>query len=63
MREDDDGLGTRLAVRHEIGCDLTAVSVDELDERVALLEAEIARLRAEKERKNASREAAAAFFR
>lgn len=62
MREDDEG---RVAIpaRHEIGSDLASVSVDELDERIALLRAEIDRLEAEKARKLASRDAAAAFFR
>lgn len=62
MREDDDGR-VKVPARHELGSDLAAVSVDELDERIALLEAEIERLRSEKTRKLASRDAAAAFFR
>ena len=62
MREDEEAR-IKAPVRHEIGCDLSAVSIDELDERLALLEEEIERLRAEKERKRASRDAAAAFFR
>jgi uncharacterized small protein (DUF1192 family) len=48
---------------HEIGADLSAISVDELAERIALLQAEIARLEAEVRRKQASKDAAAAFFR
>ncbi|MCG7394347.1 DUF1192 domain-containing protein [Microvirga sp. ACRRW] len=47
---------------HEIGQDLSMLSVDELDERVALLEKEIARLREAKAAKENSRAAASAFF-
>lgn len=62
MREDDEGR-VKLPARHEIGSDLSSVSVDELDERIALLRTEIERIEAEKARKQASRDAAAAFFR
>jgi len=62
MREDGEG-AIKAPARHEVGCDLSSVSVDELDERIALLADEIERLRAEKERKQASRAAADAFFR
>jgi uncharacterized small protein (DUF1192 family) len=47
---------------HEIGQDLAALSVDELDARVVLLKAEIERLNAEKQRKEAVKSAAADFF-
>lgn len=47
---------------HEIGCDLSMLSADELDRRVALLEAEIERLKAERQRKDAGRQAAENFF-
>ncbi len=47
---------------HEIGQDLSTLSVAELDERIALLEAEIARLAEMRAKKNASRSAADAFF-
>ena len=47
----------------EIGQDLTLLSVKELDERVALLQEEIARLEADKVKKHASRSAADQFFR
>ncbi|HMO30217.1 DUF1192 domain-containing protein [Enterovirga sp.] len=63
MREEDAEARPGKPVAHEIGCDLSAVSVDELDERIALLAEEMERLRAEKERKRASRAAADAFFR
>ncbi|HZH10408.1 MAG TPA: DUF1192 domain-containing protein [Microvirga sp.] len=48
---------------HVIGQDLSMLSVDELDERVALLEKEIARLKEAKLAKENSRAAASAFFR
>lgn len=48
---------------HEIGCDLSMLSVDELDARATLLREEIARLEAEKERKSAGRRAADSLFR
>ena len=47
---------------HEIGQDLTLLSVKELDERIALLKEEIARLEMDKARKQASRSAADQFF-
>ena len=47
---------------HEIGQDLTLLSVKELDERVALLKEEIARLEADKVTKQAQRSAADQFF-
>lgn len=47
---------------HEIGQDLSLLSVAELDERVALLEAEIARLKADRAAKLASKSAADAVF-
>ncbi len=47
---------------HEIGCDLSALSVDELRERIALLQAEIQRLDAAVAAKTASKAAAALFF-
>ncbi len=48
---------------HEIGQDLSLLSVDELDERVILLLGEIDRLKAERDRKNGSKAAAEAIFR
>ena len=51
------------AARHELGAELSAVSVDELRERIALLRDEIARLEAEVARKLASRDAVAGAFR
>lgn len=47
---------------HEIGQDLSMLSVDELKARVELMRAEIARLEAECAAKGASRAAADNFF-
>ena len=47
---------------HEMGQDLSTLSVAELDERIALLEREIERLREARTRKEASKTAASAFF-
>ena len=47
---------------HEIGMPLDAMSVEELAERIGLLETEIARLKVAIEAKKKSRDAAAAFF-
>ncbi|WP_377290836.1 DUF1192 domain-containing protein [Rhizobium sp. SG2393] len=48
---------------HEIGSDLSLLSADELENRINLLTAEIARLQAERDRKRASRSAAESLFR
>ena len=48
---------------HVLGEDLSALSVSDLDERIALLLAEVERLRADRLRKDASRAAASAAFR
>ena len=58
--EEDDRPKKKIA--HEIGQDLTLLSVTELDQRVQLLKDEIARLEADKKNKQASRSAADAFF-
>ncbi|HEX2135020.1 MAG TPA: DUF1192 domain-containing protein [Microvirga sp.] len=47
---------------HEMGQDLSMLSIDEIDERIALLEREIARLREVRSTKEESRAAASAFF-
>jgi uncharacterized small protein (DUF1192 family) len=47
---------------HEIGQDLSMLSIDELDERVGMLEREIARLKEARARKESSLAAASAFF-
>jgi len=49
-------------ITHEMGQDLTLLSVGELAERIGLLKDEIARLEAEMARKRSSKSAADTFF-
>ena len=58
----DDEDKPKKKIAHEIGQDLTLLSVKELDDRVALLREEIARLEADKVKKQAQRSAADQFF-
>jgi uncharacterized small protein (DUF1192 family) len=58
--DDDDRPKKKIA--HEIGQDLTLLSVTELTERIALLRDEIARLEANAASKQASKSAADLFF-
>ena len=58
--EEDDR--PKKKVTHEIGQDLTLLSVAELQARMALLREEIARLEADMKGKAASRSAADQFF-
>jgi uncharacterized small protein (DUF1192 family) len=58
---DDDRPQKKVA--HEIGTDLSMLSVDELKARVELLKAEIARIEAEAARKASDRAAAEKLFR
>ena len=58
--DEDDRPKKKIA--HEIGQDLTLLSVRELSERIALLKEEIARLEADIARKQATRSAADQFF-
>ena len=58
--DEDDRPKKKIA--HEIGQDLTLLSVKELDERIALLKEEIARLEANKASKQVSRQTADQFF-
>ncbi|UCI08661.1 DUF1192 domain-containing protein [Mesorhizobium sp. B1-1-8] len=48
---------------HEIGQDLSLLSVDDLSERIALLRDEIVRLEAERQARGATKSAAEALFR
>ena len=48
---------------HEIGADLSMLSLAELDARITLLNAEIERLEAEKQKKKSGRTAADDLFR
>ena len=58
----DDEDRPRRKVTHDIGQDLSLLSVGELEERIVLLEQEIARLCAAASSKQASRSAADKFF-
>jgi uncharacterized small protein (DUF1192 family) len=58
--EEDDRPKKKIA--HEIGQDLTLLSVQELRDRIELLKTEIARLEADIKSKQASRSAAEGFF-
>jgi uncharacterized small protein (DUF1192 family) len=57
---DDDRPKKKIA--HEIGQDLTLLSVAELGDRIALLREEIARLEADIVKKQSSRQTADQFF-
>jgi uncharacterized small protein (DUF1192 family) len=58
----DDEDRPKKKIAHEIGQDLTLMSVGELTERITLLKDEIARLEADIKRKQASKSAADLFF-
>ncbi|MCR6735856.1 MAG: DUF1192 domain-containing protein [Afipia sp.] len=58
--EDDDK--PRKKISHEIGQDLSLLSVGDVEDRIARLAAEIERLKADAAKKRASRDAANAFF-
>jgi len=58
----DDEDRPKKKIAHEIGQDLTLLSVAELRERIELLKSEIARLEADIKGKQASRSAAENFF-
>ena len=57
---DDDRPKKKIA--HDIGCDLSMLSVDELNNRIEILKQEINRLEAERASKSASKAAAASLF-
>jgi uncharacterized small protein (DUF1192 family) len=57
---DDDRPKKKIA--HEIGQDLSLLSVDEIAARIGLLQEEIKRLEADKAQKHAKRAAADQFF-
>jgi uncharacterized small protein (DUF1192 family) len=59
--EDDDK--PRKKITHEIGQDLSLLSVEELTERITMLNAEIVRLQEAVTKKRASKDAANSFFR
>jgi uncharacterized small protein (DUF1192 family) len=58
--EEDDRPKKKIA--HEIGQDLALLSLAELNERIAVLQDEIARLEVARAKKQASRSAADQFF-
>jgi len=58
----DDDDRPRKTVSHQIGQDLSLLSVEELNERVAVLTAEIERLTQAAAKKRASKNAADGFF-
>jgi uncharacterized small protein (DUF1192 family) len=58
--DEDDKPKKKLA--HELGQDLTLLSAAELTDRIALLKEEIARLEADRTRKQAVKSAADSFF-
>ena len=60
MNNDDDR--PRPRPRHDIGQDLSLLSVEEIQERITLLREEIVRLEQDCVRKQASKAAADAFF-
>jgi uncharacterized small protein (DUF1192 family) len=60
LPDEDDRPKKKIA--HEIGQELALLSVEELGERIALLKDEIARLETARASKEASRSAAAQFF-
>ncbi|MGB3832126.1 MAG: DUF1192 domain-containing protein [Mesorhizobium sp.] len=59
----DDEPRKKKPAPHEIGQDLSLLSVAELTERIGLLRAEIARLETELQAKDTTRSAAEALFR
>jgi uncharacterized small protein (DUF1192 family) len=62
MAANDDDDRPKKKIAHEIGQDLSLLSVKELDERIVLLQSEIARLEANKLAKQASLKTADQFF-
>lgn len=63
MSSIDDDRPQKKPPTHEIGSDLSSLSVEDLGHRITLLQEEILRLQQEKERKAASRRAADSLFR
>jgi len=58
----DDDDRPKKTVTHEIGQDLSLLSVSELKQRITLMRAEIGRLEADIAKKQSSRSAADMFF-
>ncbi len=65
MNADDEGIfgaPPRRGPSHEIGQNLADLSIHQIEERIALLEAEIGRLQEARKAKQAALGAAASFF-
>ena len=62
MAAEDDDNKPRKKVSHELGQDLSLLSVGDIEARIALLHEEIERLKADAAKKRSSRDAANAFF-
>lgn len=62
MPATDDDDRPKKKIVHEIGQELALLSVKELQERIALLKEEVARLEADISRKQSSRNVADQFF-
>ena len=62
MAKDEDDDRPKKKITHEIGQDLYLLSIKELEERIALLNEEIVRLKASIAGKQTSRGAADTFF-
>jgi uncharacterized small protein (DUF1192 family) len=60
-RFDEDGRVIKRAA-HEVGQDLSLLSADELEMRIALLREEILRIESEKAKRGSTKAAADAFF-
>ncbi|MGE3245175.1 MAG: DUF1192 domain-containing protein [Beijerinckiaceae bacterium] len=60
--DEDPFAPAKKKLAHEIGEPLDAISVEELGERIALLQEEIVRLESAKQAKQASKQAAENFF-
>ena len=60
--DDEPGAPPRRKIAHEIGQDLSRVSVEELAERIGLLREEVVRLEREVASKSAQRQAADLLF-
>ena len=61
MAGDDDDKPRKI-ITHELGQDLSLLSFEDIEDRIAALTAEIERLKADAVKKRASRDAANAFF-
>ena len=62
MKRTSDSGHSGKKITHELGQDLSLLSFEDIEDRIAALAAEIERLKADAARKRASRDAANAFF-